>query len=84
MMISNDRKFIYSLFDLYMIFYIFTLNFLYDQSLKYTYRCEHFSAMYKYTLSSAMKTHSVGTIIIMAIMSFSYIPFEILFHYTLS
>ena len=52
--------------------------------MKYTYRCEYFSGMYKYTLSSAMITHSAGTIIIIAIMAFSYIPFEILFHYTLS
>ena len=56
----------------------------YNQSVKYTYRCEYFSGMLKYTLSSAMITHRVGTIIIMAIMSFSYVPFEILFHYTLS
>ena len=75
MMMSNDKKFIYS---------VWILNFLSNQSMKYTYRCEYFSGMYKYTLSSAMITHSAGTIIIIAIMAFSYIPFEILFHYTLS
>ena len=40
--------------------------------------------MYKYTLSSAMITHSVATINIMVIMCFSYIPLEILLHYTSS
>ena len=38
--------------------------------------------MYKYILSSVMITISVGTIIFF--MSFSYIPFKILFHYMLS
>ena len=60
-----------------------TSLFLYNQAVKYTYGCEYFSGVYKYMLTSAMITHSVGTIIITVTMSFSYIPFEILFHYTL-
>ena len=41
---SNDRKFISSLFD---------FSILYNQAVKYTYGCEYFSGMYKYTLNSA-------------------------------
>ena len=58
-----------------------TSLFLYNQAVKYIYGCEYFSGVYKYMLTSAMITHSVGTINIMVIMCFSYIPLEILLHY---
>ena len=47
-----------------------TSLFLYNQGVKYTYRCEYFSGMYKYMLTNAMITHSVGTKIFMVLCIF--------------
>ena len=63
-MMSNDKKFILCLNSL----------FLYNQAVKYTYGCEYFSGMYKYMLTSAMITHSVGKIIIMVLCLFHIFP----------
>ena len=52
--------------------FILCLNslFLYYRAVKYTYGCEYFSGLYKYMLTSATTTHSVGTIIIMVLCLF--------------